>query len=158
MRTSEIRRDTGRTPVRYCECKSHRGVKSGTRFAIYKCNKYPVRFFRDTPSPKTVLTLNELPYILGVEGVIMPKIYEYNPDTNTVRERERVKMKEKDMIAMMMEDNQSDHINPDREPSPYRNEFAEAVEILKRMNDKLDTLLEQQQEHLERGHPTDDGK
>ena len=105
-----------------------------------------------------MLTLNELPYIMGVEGVIMPKIYEYNPDTNTVRERERVKMKEKDMIAMMMEDNQSDHINPDREPSPYRNEFAEAVEILKRMNDKLDTLLEQQQKHLEEGHPTDDGK
>ena len=71
----------------------------------------------------------------------MPKIYEYNPDTDTVRERERVEMKEKDMIAMMMEDNQGDHINPDREPSPYRNEFAEAVEILKRMNDKLDTCL-----------------
>ena len=105
-----------------------------------------------------MLTSNELPYILGEEGVIMPKIYEYNPDTDTVRERERVEMKEKDMIAMMMEDNQSDHINPDREPSPYRNEFAEAVEILKRMNDKLDRLLEQQQEHLERGHPTDDGK
>ena len=81
---------------------------------IYKCNKYPVRFFREAPPPKTVLTLNELPYILGVEGVIMPKIYEYNPDTDTVRERERVKMKEKDMIAMMMEDNRSDHINPDR--------------------------------------------
>ena len=95
---------------------------------------------------------------MGVEGVILPKIYEYNPDTDTVRERERTKMKEKDMIAMMMEDNRSDHINPDKEPSPYRNEFAEAVEILKRMNDKLDTLLEQQQKHLEEGHPKDDGK
>ena len=117
------------------------------------------RDFSEKPLPlKTVLTSNELPYILGVEGVIMPKIYEYNPDTDTVRERERVEMKEKDMIAMMMEDNQSDHINPDREPSPYRNEFAEAVEILKRMNDKLDTLLEQQQKHLEEGHPKDDGK
>ena len=105
-----------------------------------------------------MLTSNELPYIMGVEGVIMPKIYEYNPDTDTVRERERTKMKEKDMIAMMMEDSRGDHINPDREPSPYRNEFAEAVEILKRMNDKLDTLLEQQQKHLEEGHPTDDGK
>ena len=117
-----------------------------------------MRFFREAPPPKIYLTVNELPYILGVEGVIMPKIYEYNPDTDTVRERERVEMKEKDMIAMMMEDNQGDHINPDREPSPYRNEFAEAVEILKRMNDKLDTLLEQQQKHLEEGHPTDDGK
>ena len=117
-----------------------------------------MRFLREAPPPKTVLTLNELPYIMGVEGVIMPKIYEYNPDTDTVRERERVEMKEKDMIAMMMEDNQGDHINPDREPSPYRNEFAEAVEILKRMNEKLDRLLEQQQEHLEKGHPKDDGK
>ena len=88
----------------------------------------------------------------------MPKIYEYNPDTDTVRERERTKMKEKDMIAMMMEDNQSDHINADNQPKPYRNELAEAVEILQRMNDKLDTLLEQQQKHLEEGHPTDDGK
>ena len=88
----------------------------------------------------------------------MPKIYEYNPDTNTVRERERTKMKEKDMIAMMMEDSRGDQISPDKEPSPYRNEFAEAVEILKRMNDKLDTLLKQQKEHLEEGHPTDDGK
>ena len=67
-------------------------------------------------------------------------------------------MKEKDMIAMMMEDNRGDHINPDREPSPYRNEFAEAVEILQRMNDKLDRLLEQQEKHLEEGHPRDDGK
>ena len=117
-----------------------------------------MRFFREAPPPKTVLTLNELPYILGVEGEIMPKIYEYNPDTDTVRERERTKMKEKDMIAMMMEDNQSDHINADNQPKPYRNELAEAVEILERMNDKLDRLLEQQQEHLEKGHPRDDGK
>ena len=144
--------------MRYCQSGLYMGVKTGCRFVIYKCNKYPVRFFRTTPPPKTVLTLNELPYILGVEGVIMPKIYEYNPDTDTVRERERTKMKEKDMIAMMMEDNRGDHINPDREPSPYRNEFAEAVEILKRMNDKLDTLLEQQKEHLEKEHPKDDGK
>ena len=104
------------------------------------------------------MTLNELPYIMGVEGVIMPKIYEYNPDTNTVRERERTKMKEKDMIAMMMEDNRGDHINPDNQPEPYRNELAEAVKILERINDKVDRLLEQQQKHLEEGHPTDDGK
>ena len=71
------------------------GVKTGTRSVIYKCNKYPERFFREAPPPKTVLTSNELPYIMGVEGVIMPKIYEYNPDTDTVRERERTKMKEK---------------------------------------------------------------
>jgi len=88
----------------------------------------------------------------------MPKIYEYNPDTNTVRERERVKMKEKDMIAMMMEDSRGDHINPDNQPEPYRNELAEAVKILERINDKVDRLLEQQKKHLEEGHPRDDGK
>ena len=64
----------------------------------------------------------------------MPKIYERNPDTDEVRSYERVK------------------------PSPYRNEMAEAVEILERMNDKLDRLLEQQKKHLEEGHPRDDGK
>ena len=39
----------------------------------------------------------------------MPKIYERNPDTDEVREREMV------------------------EPKPYRNEAAEAVEILARI-------------------------
>ena len=117
-----------------------------------------MRFLRDTPTPQNWVDINELPYILGEEGVIMPKIYEYNPDTNTVRERERTKMKEKDMIAMMMEDNRSDHINPDNQPEPYRNELAEAVKILERINDKVDRLLEQQKKHLEEGHPRDDGK
>ena len=64
----------------------------------------------------------------------MPKIYERNPDTGEIRENERI------------------------EPTAYRNEFAEAVEILQRMNDKLDRLLEQQKEHLEKSHPQDDGK
>ena len=58
----------------------------------------------------------------------------------------------------MRDMNRDDHLNRDKEPNPYRNEMAEAVEILQRMNEKLDRLLEQQQEHLERGHPTDDGK
>ena len=46
-----------------------------------------------------------------------PKIYERNPDTDEVRERERV------------------------EPKPYRNEMAEAVEILQRIEDKLDAAI-----------------
>ena len=47
-----------------------------------------------------------------------PKIYERNPDTDEVRERERV------------------------EPKPYRNEMAEAVEILQRIEDKLDAAIQ----------------
>ena len=48
----------------------------------------------------------------------MPKIYERNPDTGVVREREMV------------------------EPKPYHNEAAEAVEILERMERKIDALIE----------------
>ena len=48
----------------------------------------------------------------------MPKIYERNPDTDEVRSRERT------------------------EPKPYRNEMAEAVEILQRMEKKLDAAIE----------------
>ena len=59
-----------------------------------------------------------LPYIMGVKGDIMPKIYERNPDTNEVRSYERVK------------------------PSPYRNEMEEAVEILKRIESKLQYICE----------------
>ena len=47
----------------------------------------------------------------------MPKIYERNPDTGEIRERER------------------------DEPKPYRNEMAEAVEILQRIEQKLDTAI-----------------
>ena len=48
----------------------------------------------------------------------MPKIYERNPDTGEVRSYERVK------------------------PSPYRNEMEEAVEILKRIESKLQYICE----------------
>ena len=93
---------------------------------------------------------------MGVEGEIMPKIYERNPDTDEIRERD---FNDYQTAADSMRDmNRDDHLNRDKEPSLYRNEMAEAVEILQRMNEKLDRLLEQQQEHLERGHPTDDGK
>ena len=86
----------------------------------------------------------------------MSKIYERNPDTGEIRERD---FNDYQTAADSMRDmNRDDHLNRDKQPSPYRNEFAEAVEILKRMNDKLDRLLEQQQKHLEEGHPTDDGK
>ena len=50
----------------------------------------------------------------------MPKIYERNPDTDEVRERE------------MVQPNQ---------PKPYRNEAAEAVEILARIDKKIDLLF-----------------
>ena len=47
-----------------------------------------------------------------------PMIYERNPDTDEVRERERV------------------------EPKSYRNEMAEAVEILQRIESKLQYICE----------------
>ena len=46
----------------------------------------------------------------------MPKIYERNPDTDEVREREMV------------------------EPEPYRNEMAEVLDVLKRIDLKLEFL------------------
>ena len=77
----------------------------------------------------------------------MPKIYERNPDTDEIRERD---FNDYQTAADSMRDmNRDDHLNRDKEPNPYRNEMAEAVEILQRMNEKLDRLLEQQQEHLE---------
>ena len=51
----------------------------------------------------------------------MPKIYERNPDTGVVRERE--------MVEKIVE------------PKPYRNEMAEAVEILARIDKKIDLLF-----------------
>ena len=53
-----------------------------------------------------------------VDQVLSGKIYERNPDTDEVRERERV------------------------EPKSYRNEMAEAVEILQRIEKKLDAAIE----------------
>ena len=52
-------------------------------------------------------------------GEKKPMIYERNPDTGEVREYERTP-----------------------EPEPYRNEMAEAVEILQRIEQKLDTAIE----------------
>ena len=52
------------------------------------------------------------------KGDSMPKIYERNPDTDEVREREMV------------------------EPKPYRNEAVETIEILNRMERKIDALIE----------------
>ena len=46
----------------------------------------------------------------------MPKIYERNPDTDEVREREMV------------------------EPEPYRNEMVEVLDVLKRIDLKLEFL------------------
>ena len=67
-------------------------------------------------TPKIYLTLFALPYILGVKEIVMPKIYERNPDTDEVREREMV------------------------EPEPYRNEMAEVLDVLKRIDLKLEFL------------------
>ena len=58
-------------------------------------------------------------------------------------------LKEKDIIATDMEHKPED---------PYRNYAKEAIDILERIHQKVDRLLEQQKEHLEEGHPRDDGK
>ena len=55
-------------------------------------------------------------------GEKKPMIYERNPDTGEIREYERTP-----------------------EPEPYRNEAAEAIEILQRMERKLDILIEQKE-------------
>jgi len=84
----------------------------------------------------------------------MAKIYERNPDTDEVREREfgmydengmftsaymkkneYSGMKEKDIIAKEMT----------HEEPPYRNYAREAIEILNRMERKIDALLEQKE-------------
>ena len=70
----------------------------------------------------------------------MSKIYERNPDTDEIRERD---FNDYQKAADSMRDmNRDDHLNRDKQPSPYRNEAAEAVEILERMERKIDALIE----------------
>ena len=70
----------------------------------------------------------------------MSKIYERNPDTGEIRERD---FNDYQKAADSMRDmNRDDHLNRDKQPSPYRNEMAEAVEILQRMERKIDALIE----------------
>ena len=76
----------------------------------------------------------------------MPKIYERNPDTGEIRERD---FNDYQTAADSMRDmNRDDHLNRDKEPSPYRNEMAEAVEILQRMERKIDALIEQRDKEV----------
>tara|TARA_Y100000817_G_C16441470_1_gene360882 strand:+ start:228 stop:440 length:213 start_codon:yes stop_codon:yes gene_type:complete len=67
------------------------------------------------------LTSNELPFIIKVKERNMAEIHERNPDTGEIRTRRR--------------------IEPVEEPI-YVNEMAEAVKILQRIEDKLDTAIE----------------
>ena len=70
----------------------------------------------------------------------MPKIYERNPDTDEIRERD---FNDYQRAADSMRDmNRDDYLNRDKQPSPYRNEAAEAVEILQRIEQKLDGLID----------------
>ena len=76
----------------------------------------------------------------------MPKIYERNPDTGVIRERD---FNDYQKAADSMRDmNRDDHLNRDKQPSPYRNEMAEAVEILQRMERKIDALIEQRDKEV----------
>ena len=76
----------------------------------------------------------------------MPKIYERNPDTDEVRERDVNDYQE--AADSMRDMNRDDHLNRDKQPSPYRNEMAEAVEILQRMERKIDALIEQRDKEV----------
>ena len=76
----------------------------------------------------------------------MPKIYERNPDTDEVRERDFNDYQE--AADSMRDMNRDDHLNRDKQPSPYRNEMAEAVEILQRMERKIDALIEQRDKEV----------
>ena len=76
----------------------------------------------------------------------MPKIYERNPDTDEVRERDFNNYQE--AADSMRDMNRDDHLNRDKQPSPYRNEMAEAVEILQRMERKIDALIEQRDKEV----------
>ena len=76
----------------------------------------------------------------------MSKIYERNPDTGEIRERD---FNDYQKAADSMRDmNRDDHLNRDKQPSPYRNEMAEAVEILQRMERKIDALIEQRDKEV----------
>ena len=72
--------------------------------------------------------------------IVEKKLYKLN---------KKIALKEKDIIAKDMEHKPED---------PYRNYAKEAIDILNRIHKKIDVLLEKQKEHLEEGHPRDDGK
>ena len=87
----------------------------------------------------------------------MPKIYERNPDTGEIREREFLMYDEDGMFTTeALQGDTEMSIKP--EEDPYRNYAKEAIDILERIHKKIDVLLEKQKEHLEEGHPRDDGK
>ena len=87
----------------------------------------------------------------------MTKIYERNPDTGEIREREFLMYDENGMFTTeALQGDIEMAIKP--EEDPYRNYAKEAIDILNRIHLKVDRLLEQQKEHLEEGHPRDDGK
>ena len=70
----------------------------------------------------------------------MPKIYERNPDTDEVREREFGMYDEDGMFT-------SEYLRENTKPeAPYRNYARESLEILARMERKIDALLEQKEQ------------
>ena len=83
---------------------------------------------------------------MGYKERDMPKIYERNPDTGEIRERDFNDYQE--AADSMRDMNRDDHLNRDKQPSPYRNEMAEAVEILQRMERKIDALIEQRDKEV----------
>ena len=74
---------------------------------------------------------------IWIKEITMPKIYERNPDTDEVREREFGMYDEDGMFT-------SEYLRGSTkpEPTPYRNEAVETIEILNRMEKKIDALIE----------------
>ena len=74
---------------------------------------------------------------IWIKEITMPKIYERNPDTDEVREREFGMYDEDGMFT-----SEYLRVSAKPEPSPYRNEAVETIEILNRMEKKIDALIE----------------
>ena len=82
----------------------------------------------------------------------MPKIYERNPDTGEIREREFLMYDQDGMFTTEYLKGNAMAIKDELpEEEPYRNYTRESLEILNRMEKKLDALLEEQQNKRDDG-------
>ena len=83
----------------------------------------------------------------------MPKIYERNPDTGEIREREFLMYDQDGMFTTEALQGDTKMAIKDQLPEeePYRNYTRESLEILNRMEKKLDALLEEQENKRDDG-------
>jgi len=83
----------------------------------------------------------------------MSKIYERNPDTGEIREREFLMYDQDGMFTTEALQGDTKMAIKDELPEedPYRNYAREAIDILNRMEKKLDALLEEQENRRDDG-------